>query len=266
MLIQHHFGLKHIPLAKNNSFLWKDQAYKQLKEYFTQLLHMPGIGVLTGEPGVGKTAMLRHIVQEVNPHQYQVFYIAETQFTSFDIYRQVAFALKLVPSHRYSQLWRDIKNHIRERVEHKHILPIFIIDEAQNLPFDFFQSFPSFLNFDYDARDMMTIWFVGHTALSNILDRTMYTALASRIQVRYQLQPIMERERFAGLIQHAFKEAGSQSSLLSDSGIELLRIASQGKPRYVNRILVGAMQLAAQRGINHLPDDLLQEAITQLKG
>jgi MSHA biogenesis protein MshM len=172
----------------------------------------------------------------------------------------------LVPHYRFAHLWRDIKNQIRERVENKRTLPIFIIDEAQNLPLDFYRGFPSFLNFDFDAKDMMTVWFVGHPVLTSIIDRVAYAALSSRIQARCQLQPITERDLFTQLIQNSFKEAGAQSHLLTESGIEIIRMSSQGKPRNVNRILSCAMQLAAQKGLNFLPDDLLQEAITQLKG
>ncbi len=265
-MYQQHFGLKHTPLGKNSPSLWVSDNLSILKERFISLLHSPGVGLLTGEPGVGKTAALRHITKELNPHQYQVFYLAETQFTSCDIYRQFALNFGLGASPRFAQLLRDIKNHIRERVEHKRSLPILIIDEAQNLPLDFFRGFPSFLNFGFDAKDMMTVWFVGHPILTSIIDRAAYTALASRIQVRCQLQPIIEREQFTQLIHHAFKEAGCQNTLLSDSGIELIRTASQGRPRNVHRILVCAMQLAAKRGLSHLPDDLLQEAMAQLKG
>ena len=261
-----HFGLKHAPLGKNSPSLWQDGNLVALQERFTNLLHSPGIGMLTGEPGVGKTVALHHIAKSLNPHQHQIFYVAETNFTSFDIYRQLALTLGLVPASRYAQLWRDIKNHIRDRVEHKRSLPIFIIDEAHNLPVDFFRNFPSFVNFDFDSRDMMTVWFVGHPILASIVDRVAYTALSSRIQVRHQLHPIIERDRFAQLIHHAFKEAGSQTTLLSDSGIELIRSASQGRPRSANKILVCAMQLATKKGLNHLPDELLQEAIAQLKG
>lgn len=264
-MFQQHFGLKHIPLSKNSAFLVND-SFNILKERFINLLHTPGIGLLTGDPGVGKTAALRYIIKELNPHQYPVFYLAETQFTSFDIYRQIALNLGLVPHHRFSHLWRDIKNQIRECVENKRMLPILIIDEAQNLPFDFFRGFPSFLNFDFDARDMMTVWFVGHSILTSIIDRVAYTALSSRITARCQILPITERDRFTQLIQNSFKEAGVQSNLLTESGIEIIRMSSQGKPRNVNRILSCAMQLATQKGLHFLPDDLLQEAITQLKG
>lgn len=261
-----NFGLKHIPLGKNTPSLWQDGNLTVLQERFTHLLHSPGIGVLTGEPGVGKTAALHHLTKSLNPHQYTVFYCSETNFSSFDIYRQLAVQLGLVPTSRYGQLWRDIKNHIRDRLEHKQNLPVFIIDEAQNLPVDFFRTFPAFLNFDFDSRDMMTVWFVGHPLLDNVLNRVAYAALNSRIQVRHQLYPIIEHERFAQLIHHAFKEAGCQTTLLTDSGIELIRSASQGRPRSASRILVGAMQLATKKGFSHLPDEVLQEAIAQLKG
>ena len=264
-MIQQHFGLKYLPLAKNCPSLWKDQTFIQLEGRFKQLLHTPGIGVLTGEPGVGKTAALHHIVQEINPHQYHVIYLAETHFSPFDFYRQIAFTLQLIPPFRYAQLWHDIKNHLRERVEHKRSLPIFIIDEAHNLHSDFFRSFPAFLNFDFDSRDMMTVWFLGHPSLNQLINRAPHAALASRIQVRYQLEPIIEHDRFTALIQYAFKDAGCQASLLSESGIELLRVGSQGKPRHAHHILVAAMQIAMESGLNHLPDDLIREAITKIK-
>ena len=265
-MIQQHFGLKYIPMAKNNSSIWVGDELCKLQKYFTQLLHAPGIGVLTGEPGVGKTAALRSCTQILNPHQYQVFYLSETQFTSFDIYRQIAVHLGLVPACRFAMLWRDIKMQIRERVEHKRVLPIFIIDEAQNLPMDFFRGFPSFMNFDFDSRDMMTVWFVGHPVLNTIIDRAAYNALASRIQIRYSLSPIFERENFGAFIHKTFIDAGCNAQLLSDSGIELLRIASEGKPRNVHRILAAGLQLAMQKNLSHLPDDIIQEVINSLRG
>lgn len=263
---QQHFGLTHLPLGKDTPTFWQDAQMGGFKTHFLNLLQSPGIGVLTGEPGVGKTAAIRQLVQTLSPHQYQVFYLPETHFTSCDIYRQIALNLGLTPAHRYAQLWRDIKNFIKDSVDHKRCRPVFIIDEAQSLPSDFLRDFPSFLNFDFDARDMLTVWFVGHPLLANILNRHMYAALASRIRVRYAFQPILERERFTQLIEHAFKTAGCQTKLLSDSGIEILRVASQGRPRHAHLILTISLQLAAQKNLNHLPDDLLQEAITQLKG
>ena len=260
-----HFGLRHAPLGKDSSELWDDGALAHLKERFNWLLQSPGIGLITGEPGVGKTAALRSLASSLNPHRYQVLYQAETDFGRFDIYRGLARALGVEPSYRRAQLWRDIKQRVHEMADSKQLQPLWIIDEAQNLPAEFFRDFPSFLNFAFDSRDLMSVWLVGHSALTQTLERAPYAALASRIQVRVRLLAVLERERFALLIDHALKGAGCQHTLMADSGLEILRQASKGLPRQAGRILCTAMRLAVPKGLNHLPDELLQQAVAELQ-
>jgi MSHA biogenesis protein MshM len=264
-MYRQHFGLKHPPLGKEHTELWDDGALARLQERFQWLLHSPGLGLLTGAPGVGKTAALRQLASALNPHRYQVIYLAETDFGRNDLYRSLALALGLEPAYRRAQLWRDLKARIQALVDGQQRLPLWLIDEAHNLPAEFFRDFPAFLNFAFDARDLMTVWLIGHPSLAQTLDRAPYAALAGRLQVRVHLQPIIERERFAQLIQHALQTAGSTHTLLADSGLELLRQASHGLPRQAGRLLRAAMQLAVPKGLNHLPDDLIQQAIEELR-
>jgi type II secretory pathway predicted ATPase ExeA len=260
-----HFGLRHAPLGKDIAEPWDDGARAHLTQRFNWLLQSPGIGLLTGEPGVGKTAALRSLTSALNPHRYLVIYLAETDFGRVDIYRGLARALGVEPSYRRAQLWRDIKQRAHELVDSKQVTPLWIIDEAQNLPAEFFRDFPAFLNFAFDSRDLISVWLVGHPALAQTLDRAPYAALHSRIQARVALKPVVERERFAQLIAHGLKSAGCQHTLLADSGLEILRQASKGLPRQAGRILCTAMRLAVPKDLNHLPDELLQQAIAELQ-
>jgi type II secretory pathway predicted ATPase ExeA len=263
-MVLQHFGLKHYPLGKAHTELWDDGCLTRLNERFTWLLECPGVGVLTGEAGVGKTAALRQLTRALNPHRYQVIYLAETDFGRLDLYRSLAVALGLEPVHRRAALWRDIKARIHELADAKGVVPLWIVDEAQNLPVEFFRDLPAFLNFAFDSRDLMVVWLLGHPPLAHTLERAPYAALASRIQVRLQLKPIADRQRFKHLIEHAFKQAGAQHTLLSDSALELLRQASQGLPRQAGRIIKTSMQLAVPNGLNHLPDELIEQAIKEL--
>ena len=115
-----------------------------LKQRFDWLLQSPGLGLLTGEPGVGKTAARMckdcSITATLNPHRYLVLYQAETDFGRTDIYRGLARALGLEPGYRRAQLWRDIKQRVHELVDTRQITPLWIIDEAQNLPSEFFRA------------------------------------------------------------------------------------------------------------------------------
>ena len=263
-MVLQHFGLKHDPLGKAQSELWDDGTLARLSTSASPGCWRARVGLLTGEAGVGKTAALRQLTQALNPHRYQVVYLAETDFGRLDLYRSLALALGLEPAHRRAALWRDIKARIQELADGKGVVPLWIIDEAQNLPVEFFRDLPAFLNFAFDSRDLMAVWLLGHPRLAHTLERAPYAALASRIQVRLRLKPIIDRERFKNLIEHALRQAGAQHTLLSDSGLELLRQASQGLPRQAGRILKTSMQLAVPKGLNHLPDEVIQQAIEEL--
>jgi hypothetical protein len=60
-MYRQHFGITAAPLGKTQLELWDDGALALLSERFQWLLNSPGIGLLTGEAGVGKTAALRHL-------------------------------------------------------------------------------------------------------------------------------------------------------------------------------------------------------------
>jgi len=257
------FGLKHAPLGKECTELWINNQITIFEKQFKWLLHSPGIGLLIAESGLGKTAILRHITNTLNPHQYSWYYIADTDFGRLDFYRQLAIIFNLKASTRRSQLWRDLKEHFIYLVTQKNILPIIIVDEAQNLSEDFFRDFPSFVNFVFDSKDYITVWLVGHPGLTKKVDRNM--ALCSRIQVRYELKPIMDKDKFKELILHGFTQAGCNHTILSDSGINILHMASQGNQRQAHNIIICALRLATDKNVNHLSDDIINEAIIFLK-
>ena len=117
----------------------------------------------------------------------------------------------------------------------------------------------------FDSKDYITIWLVGHTSLAKFIDRPSNIALASRIQVRYELKPITDSEPFKKLLLHAFEHAGCAHTLLPDSAIELIRLASKGNPRMANHVIVTSLRLATDKKINYLPDDIVKEAIEILK-
>lgn len=259
------FGLKHEPLGKDCTQLWDNGQIAKFEKQFKWLLQSPGIGLLTADPGLGKTAMLHQITRALNPHQYLIYYTSETDFGRLEFYRHLAVLMGLPPSSRRSQLWRDLKGHISQLYTQKNILPIVIIDESQNLQPEFLRDFPSFLNFVFDSKDYITVWLVGHTSLAKTIDRPSNVALASRIQVRYELKPITDSESFKKLLSHAFTQAGCVQTLLSDSAVETIRLASKGNPRQANHVIVTALRLAADQNFNHIPDNIVQEAIEVLK-
>ena len=66
------FGLTDHPLPKDaqgSTFCEQGPGHARLRRAFARLVDEPGLGVLVGEAGVGKTAALRHLCAELpTPH------------------------------------------------------------------------------------------------------------------------------------------------------------------------------------------------------
>ena len=264
-----YFGFKEAPfsIAPDPRYLYMTAQHRDALAHLVYGLNSEGGCILlTGEVGTGKTTICRCLLEQI-PEQANVALVMNPKLNEIELLETICDELKIA----YPDADNSVKTYTDRIYEfliksnRDNEKTVLIIDEAQNLPVEFFRDFPAFLNFAFDSRDLMSVWLVGHPSLTVMLDRLPYAALASRIQVRVQLDPIVERERFEALITHALQAAGCSHSLLSDSGMELLRQASQGLPRYAGRLLKAAMQLAVPKGLNHLPDELLQQAMEELR-
>ena len=106
------FGLTDHPLprdAQGTTFCEQGPGHARLRRAFSRLINEPGLGVLVGEAGVGKTAALRHLCAELPKPDYRVIYLCDTAVSPLDLYRTLAGELGLRPAHRRAQLWSDIK-------------------------------------------------------------------------------------------------------------------------------------------------------------
>jgi MSHA biogenesis protein MshM len=259
-----HFGLKYDPLGKNIQEI-DNPSYQQLASHLNWLLETKGVGLIIGEAGVGKTTVIRQWVKTLNPHTHRFYYTADNHFKAFDIYSQLAEALGIEPQHRYSRLWRNIKQELMHLHDEKKITPLWILDEAHQLPLNFFADLPSFLNFSFDTRDIMIILLIGTPKLESILQRSMYAALDSRIRFCYEWQALDDFEKFSQFIVAAFGKAGCQQMILSQSGIKLIHMATKGRLRFVDKIITKCLQLASAKMMNHISDDIIKIGIEQLR-
>jgi type II secretory pathway predicted ATPase ExeA len=260
------FGLTHHPLpraAAGSTFFCQTVGLNRLEDCFQDLLEDPGLGVLTAEAGVGKTAAVRNICSQLPSPDFLVVYLCNTAAAPFDVYRTLALELGLTPSHRKSQLWWDLKASLVRLLDEQHTVPVIIIDEAQHLSDRFLSDLAGFLNFAFDARSAAALWLVGLPSLARRLRMQVHAPLATRIAHQVQLAPL-EREDFRALIEHGINAAGSREKLLTDSALELLFRVCRGVPRIASRLLRAALKQAHARNQNVVDDVALKAAVETL--
>ncbi|MBL4688698.1 MAG: AAA family ATPase [Nannocystaceae bacterium] len=147
--------------------------------------------------------------------------------TAASVYRNLASELGLTPKYRRDALWRQLKHEIRKLLDEHSVVPILVIDEAQNLSDDFFYDLAGFLNFAFDRQDLLTIWLVGLPSLRVRLDMANHSALRSRIVSPNQLRP-KTREQLFAMIRHGLAAAGATEKLIADPALEVLYRVSRG--------------------------------------
>lgn len=258
------FGLVGHPLPKDaqgNTFCELGPAHQRLRRAFTRLLDQPGLAILTGEAGVGKTAALRNLCAELPKPDYQVLYLCDTAVSPLDLYRTLAVELGIRPSHRRAQLWYDIKQALVHLKDERHTSPIVVLDEAQHLSERFLIDLSGFLNVAFDSRDVLTLWLVGLPALRRHLAMAQHAPLAMRVSAQVNLEPFTERDAFAALISQALGAVGATDKLLSDPALEMLLRASRGLPRIASMLLRSALQIAHEREQSFIDDQILEAAI-----
>ena len=258
-----YFGLTHDPLG--NHVILPLTQYADLEKKLNFLLQTKGIGLITGSSGTGKTTALRRWSKTLNPLTHQTIYQSDNHFSAFDIYSQLAESLGLEKCHRCCKLWRCLKEGLLEMYDQKQLSTIWVLDEAHKLSTNFLLELPSFLNFSFDSRPILTIILCGTSSIQSILRRAAYDATASRIHFSFEWKAIDDKAQFSKIIDQAFTNAGKTEKIMADSAIDLMCIASKGRLRYASRIITQALIIATEKNINHLSDEVIQQAIEGLQ-
>jgi len=266
MTYRKRFGLKGPPLPKSAqgaTFFRDTRGFRRIQRAFDMLLEEPGLGVFTGEAGVGKTAAIRELCASLPAPDFRVIYLCNTAGSPQDVYRTLAVELGIKPPHRRYQLWCEIKRTLLHLVDERATQPVIIIDEAQHLSDQFLSEFSGFLNFEFDSRELVILWLVGLPSLLRHLRMRMFAPLNMRVAAQVALEPL-GRQEFAQLIDHALRAVGATTKLLSDPCQELLFRHSRGLPRLAAKLLRTALREAHARDQGFIDEHVLEAAIEQL--
>lgn len=209
-------------------------------------------GCLVGEPGVGKTCVLRCLQQGLNPARYRVTYVHHANVSPRDFYRQLSMALGLEPKAHPSAMFRQVQAHMEELADEQKIHPVLFIDETQMMPFSMLEQLHVLLNFRMDSRAFLSVVLVGLPELRERLARNVLGSLSSRLPARVHLEPL-KGEDVGGYLRHRMKIAGSAQDVFSEDAVLAIREASGGILRKVDVLAQACLEHAA-RGKGALVD------------
>jgi general secretion pathway protein A len=239
-----YFSFARPPFERPSAELFRCPALDELHARLCYLVENRALGVITGEPGSGKSTALRRLKEALHPDQVRALYLHDTVVNGADFFRQLALELGLEPSWSRALCFRAIQDEIRRLANERHLTVLLVIDEAHCLRPDVLAQLPLLTNFDWDGQDRLALLLSGQTGLRQRLKLAHLEALSQRITVRYALRGF-DRETTRLYLEHRLRSAGLDRPLFSDPAVEAIFNAAQGVMRRIDALAHHALGAAA---------------------
>jgi type II secretory pathway predicted ATPase ExeA len=236
-MYQSFYNLRTKPfrLLPDSDFLYAGSTHRAAYSTLEYgLINEAAFMVLTGEPGMGKTSLLRKLIAEHGAKQ-SIGLITNARYNIEHLLPWVLLSLglsrkQLDPVEAYYVFSEFLT---QESLQHRRV--ILIIDEAQSLGTDLLEELRLLSNLNDDSTLKLQIILSGQPDLHKLLQRIDMTQFAQRVVVDCHLEPLSEVET-ARFIRHRLHVAGGHASLFTNKACALVHRVTRGNPRLINQV------------------------------
>ena len=242
----------------------KPMSTKEIRHRLDYLLRNKGFGVVTGGAGRGKTTAIRHWAKGLNPSLYKVIYISLSTLTIAEFYKQLAESLGLEARPKKSDNYKIIQGEISRYALEKRMTPVFIFDEANYIINGILNDLKMFFNFDMDSKDRAVVLLIGLPGLNNTLRLVAHEPLRQRITMNYSLENLTKEES-RRYIKERLEVANCTHLVFDEPALEGIINASNGVPRYINKICDTSLFVANHKNIDTINADIVMQAVNEIE-
>jgi len=251
------------PKSGSGKHHFESDDFKQATARLKHLCDIKGIGLLTGNPGTGKTFTLKMFTDGLNPGLFKVFYAPLSSVTVLEFYRAIAIGLGIDPPYKKIDLFNAIQDRIKSLAKDKRVTPVIICDEGQYLSPKILNDLKILLNFDMDADNHAVFILAGQTALATTLSMSAHEALAQRILINYTFTGLSKTE-MVDYIVSKLKACGVSQTIFQENALEALWGCCAGSPRVINSLAENCLRIGAQKGVKLIDPEIVMLANNEL--
>ncbi len=252
-----HWGLGEAPFGKEigDADLWVPASRKAAVERLVDTCRERGHAVLVGEPGVGKTCVLRALRHRLGKDGFRLTYCHNATLGRRDFYRHVCLALGLSPKATAAAVFYAIATHV-EGLGVERIHPVLLIDEAHLLHQDVLEHLHILANYEWDSKPLLSLILVGLPETRSRLALAKNRSLWSRIHSRLSLGEATPGDT-AEYVAHRMKRGGCEREVFTSDALALVHEDSKGRLRDIDRVATEALRVGARRKLRVVDRELI---------
>jgi len=258
------FALSDLPFSKEipDSELWLPPSKQALVDELYEAVEQRAQVLLVGEPGMGKTCVLRALRHRLPQPTFRLTYCHNATLGRRDFYRQICVALGLAPSATAAAVFYAVSTHV-EQLSRERLYPVFLLDEAHLLHQDTLNHLHVLLNYEWDSRALLSLILVGLPELKDRLELRKNRSLYSRIHCRLTIEP-MTVDDTADYVRLRLHRAGCDRELFAPDALATLHQSAGSSLREIDRLATAALREAARRKKKLVERDLLARIVGEL--
>ena len=220
---------------------------------------------MTGEVGTGKTTLIHYLLNKLSGVEH-----TKTAFL---------FNPKLPVNDFFAYILKDlgVNGHGSTKGDYVHALyqellqayqkgqrVVLFVDEAQGLSPELLEEIRLLSNLETGKSKLLQIVLIGQPELNKTLLKPEFRQLRQRINLRYHLQPLSEKET-KEYIQKSLRIAGAKRSVFTKQAIKEIYRYSGGMPRMINILCDNSLLGGYSSNRRIIDKKLVKEAAKELQ-
>jgi len=234
-----HYGLSGRPfqLTPDPRFWFDTATHRKAMAYLGYGLSQgEGFVVITGDPGVGKTTLMGHLLGEIDEQRLNVIKIVSTQLRPEDLLQTVCAGLEIDATGASKAAMLAAVEHGLHAVARDGRRTLLIIDEAQALPAESLEELRMLSNFQAGGYPLLQIFLLGQPEFRLTLQDGKLEQLRQRVIAMHHLAP-MDANELEPYLLHRLSCVGWRGKpRFTNDALAAMHRWSGGIPRRVNQL------------------------------
>lgn len=271
MAYENFFGLKDAPfrLTPDPAYFFPSDVHKEaLQTLLYSIRAGEGFVQITGDPGTGKTLILRTILRQLGD-EVTTALILDPRLSPQELLRVILEDLGLDPAPMQNQpkeaLLRFFRDFLLAKAQ-KGVKTVVIVDESQTLPKETLEELRLLSNLETDKEKLLQIILVGQVELEEKLLSPDLRQLSQRITIRYRLKPLSKQDTIAYIYHRLSIAGGVEQVRFSPRVLNSIHKFSKGIPRLINILCERSLMAAFVEGKKTIEMTQVKKAIESIMG
>jgi type II secretory pathway predicted ATPase ExeA len=255
------WGARAVPFTDPGE-LFRTAGLERTLALLDQSAALRSLMLLSGENGVGKSALAASWLRALDPKTYFPIAVTQASLSAAGIFGLFLQKLGKTPRHQRNSNLKLLEEAFAELGR---IIPVLLLDEAQNYSMSALEEVRMLLGLNLPQQPAFALILVGDQYLLSTLRLRSHRALYSRIAVHARLEKLTHPEVELYLAHH-LRAAGIERDCFEAAAIDLLAAASEGFPRTINLLARAAWLEAGKDSTLFIGPKHVQSALELVPG